>query len=174
MLYGLAKQHHAPAVFGRLSSHKIPTGGIFLATVLMLSAAIILTTTESMMAAFELVGSVTAIIFIYIWSMILIAYLAYCKRLPQAHDESEFKMPLSKIMPYVAFVFFAIVLYALTLSDQTRIALYFLPIWFIVLGIFYRIKTKNSKQHQIQLAAFHEKVIAQEAAAKAYRAKSTV
>ncbi len=66
------------------------------------------------------------------------------------------------------------VLYALTLSDQTRIALYFLPIWFIVLGIFYRIKTKNSKQHQIQLAAFREKVIAQEAAAKAYRAKSTV
>jgi D-serine/D-alanine/glycine transporter len=102
--------------------------------------------------------------------MILIAYLAYCKRLPQAHDESEFKMPLSKIMPYVAFVFFAIVLYALTLSDQTRIALYFLPVWFIVLGIFYRIKTKNSKQHQIQLAAFREKVIAEEVAAKAYRA----
>ena len=172
MLYGLAKQHHAPAVFGKLSSHKIPTGGIFLATGLMLSAALILTTTKSVMSAFELVGSVAAIIFIYIWSMILIAYLTYRKRLPQAHDESEFKMPLSKVMPYVAFAFFAIVLYALTLSDETRIALYFLPIWFIVLGIFYRIKTKSSVQHQTLLANFREKVIAQEAAAKVYRANS--
>jgi len=168
MLYGLAKQHHAPAVFGRLSSYKIPTGGIFLATGLMLSAALILTTTKSVMSAFELVGSVAAIIFIYIWSMILIAYLTYRKRLPQAHDESDFKMPLSKVMPYVAFVFFAIVLYALTLSDETRIALYFLPVWFIVLGIFYRIKTKNSAQHQTLLVNFREKVIAQEAAAKLY------
>jgi len=29
MLYGLAKQHHAPAVFGKLSAFKIPSGGIF-------------------------------------------------------------------------------------------------------------------------------------------------
>ena len=171
MLYGLAKQHHAPSVFGRLSSHKIPTGGIFLATGLMLSASLILTTTKSMMSAFELVGSVAAIIFIYIWSMILIAYLTYRKRLPQAHDESEFKMPLSKVMPYVAFVFFAIVIYALTLSDETRIALYFLPIWFIVLGIFYRVKTKNSAQHKTLLFNFREKVISQEVAAKEYRSK---
>ena len=172
MLYGLAKQHHAPAVFGKLSAYKIPTGGIFLATGLMLSAALILTTTKSVMSAFELVGSVAAIIFIYIWSMILIAYLTYCKRLPQAHDESEFKMPLSKVMPYVAFAFFAIVLYALTLSDETRIALYFLPVWFIVLGIFYRIKTRGNEQHQVLLATFREKVNSQEAEAKVYRAKS--
>jgi len=71
--------------------------------------------------------------------MILIAYLTYRRRLPQAHDESEFKMPLSNLMPYVAFVFFAIVLYALTLSHETRIALYFLPIWFIILSIVYGI-----------------------------------
>jgi D-serine/D-alanine/glycine transporter len=172
MLYGLAQQHHAPAVFGRLSSHKIPTGGIFLGTGLILSAALILTTTESMSAAFELVGSVAAIIFIYIWSMILVAYITFCKRLPQAHDDSEFKMPLSKVMPYVAFAFFAIVIYALTLSDSTRVALYFTPLWFILLGVLYRIKTRNSSQYQTQLASFKEKVIAQEAAAKAYLAKT--
>ena len=49
MLYGLSKHHHAPAVFGRLSAHQIPTGGIFLGTGLILSASIVLTTTQSMM-----------------------------------------------------------------------------------------------------------------------------
>ncbi|MBT8545168.1 amino acid permease [Polynucleobacter paneuropaeus] len=172
MLYGLAKQHHAPAVFGRLSSHKIPSGGIFLGTGLILSAALILTNTQSMMSAFELVGSVAAIIFIFIWSMILIAYLVYCKRLPQAHDESEFKMPLSKTMPYVSFAFFAIVIYALSLSEDTRIALYALPIWFLVLGLIYFFKTRNNPYHQKFVEQFREKVIAQNAAAEEYRARA--
>jgi len=172
MLYGLAKQHHAPAVFGRLSSHRIPSGGIFLGTGLILSAALILTTTQSMMSAFELVGSVAAIIFIFIWSMILVAYLVYCKRLPQAHDESEFKMPWSKTMPYVSFAFFAIVVYALSLSEDTRIALYALPIWFLVLGLIYFFKTRNNPYHQKFVEQFREKVIAQNAAAKEYRSKA--
>ena len=171
MLYGLAKQHHAPAIFGKLSSFKIPAGGIFLVTGLILLAALILTTTESIMGAFELVASVSALLFIYIWSMILFAYIAYCKRLPQAHDESEFKMPLNKIMPYVALGFFAIVIYALTLSENTLIALYVSPIWFVVLGVIYRIKTSRSTNQKKKIAEFHEKVIAQKAAAERYRRK---
>jgi len=172
MLYGLAKQHHAPAVFGKLSAFKIPSGGIFLGTGLILSATVLLTTTQSMMSAFEIVSSVAAIIFIFIWSMILLAYLAYCRRLPQAHDESEYKMPLSKVMPYVAFIFFAIVLYALTLSEDTRVALYVLPIWFALLGVLYWLKTHRSTHQKTLVANFREKVIAQKAAAKEYRARS--
>ena len=173
MLYGLSKNHHAPAVFGKLSTYQIPTGGIFLGTGLILSASIVLTTTQSMMSAFELVGTVAALIFIYIWSMILVAYLVYCKRLPQAHDESSFKMPLSKVMPYVAFAFFAIVIYALTLNDDTRIALFVLPVWFIVLGVMYRIKTRRSSKQKQLIANFEEKVAAQNAAAKIYLEKSS-
>jgi D-serine/D-alanine/glycine transporter len=171
MVYGLAKNHHAPSIFGKLSSHKIPTGGIFFGTGLVLSASLILTTTQSMMSAFELVGSVTAILFIYIWSMILLAYLAYRKRLPQAHDESKFKTPLGKTMIYVAFVFFAIVIYALGLNENTRIALYFLPLWFVVLGFFYWFKTRRSLNQKALIAAFKKKVIEQNAAAKIYRAR---
>ena len=126
-----------------------------------------------MMSAFELVGTVAALIFIYIWSMILVAYLVYCKRLPQAHDESSFKMPLSKVMPYVAFAFFAIVIYALTLNDDTRIALFVLPVWFIVLGVMYRIKTRRSSKQKQLIANFEEKVAAQNAAAKIYLEKSS-
>ena len=171
MVYGLAKHHHAPPIFGKLSSHKIPTGGIFFGTALILSVSLLLTTTESMMGAFELVGSVAALIFIYIWSMILFAYLAYCKRLPQAHDESEFKMPLSHVMPYVALGFFVIVVFALSLNDNTRIALYVLPLWFLVLGTFYWFKTRRSSHQQFLIEEFKKKVIQQNATAKAYRTR---
>ncbi len=170
MLYGLAKNHHAPAVFGKLSSHKIPTGGIFLASALILSVSLILSTTKSMMSAFELVGSVASLIFIYIWSMILFAYLAYRKRLPQAHDSSAFKMPMANIMPYVILGFFVLVIYTLTLSNDTRVALYVLPLWFLVLGLLYWFRTRRSTNQKKLIASFKEKVIAQNLAAKEYRA----
>jgi len=171
MVYGLAKHHHAPAVFGRLSSHKVPSGAIFLGTGLILLTSLVLVNTQSMMNAFELVGSVAALIFIYIWSMILFAYLAYCKRLPQAHDESNFKMPLNKVMPYVALGFFAIVIFALSLNDNTRIALYVLPIWFLVLGTFYWLNTRKNPHQRKLIEDFKKKVMEQTAAAAIYRSK---
>jgi D-serine/D-alanine/glycine transporter len=81
-------------------------------------------------------------------------------------------MPLSKVMPYVAFAFFAIVIYALTLNDDTRIALFVLPAWLIVLGVMYRIKTRRSSKQKQLIANFEEKVAAQNAAAKIYLEKS--
>ena len=172
MIYGLAKNHHAPLIFGKLSSHKIPLGGILFGTGLILFVTVALTLTESMMGAFELVGSVAALIFIYIWSMILIAYIVYCKRLPQAHAESVFKMPFSKVMPYVALGFFGLVIFALSLNQNTRVALYILPIWFLVLGGFCWFKTRVSEQQREQIAAFRKKVIEQNIAAKQYRSLS--
>jgi D-serine/D-alanine/glycine transporter len=103
--------------------------------------------------------------------MILLTYLAFCKRLPQAHDDSDFKMPLNKVMPYVALGFFAIVVFALSLNDNTRIALYVLPIWFLVLGVFYWFKTRKSTHQQKLITDFKKKVMEQTAAAAIYRSK---
>ena len=103
--------------------------------------------------------------------MILFSYLAYRKRLPQAHDASKFKTPLGKTMAYVAFIFFAIVIYALGLNENTRVALYFLPLWFLVLGFFYWFKTRRSLNQKALIEAFKKKVIEQNAAAEIYRAR---
>ena len=172
MLYGLAKQHHAPAMFGKLSTHQIPTGGIFVGTALILSVSMILTTMESVMDAFELVGTVAAMIFIFIWSMILISYITYCRRRPAAHQESEFKMPMSKVMPYVALGFFVFVTYTLFLNHDTRIALYVLPLWFMGLGLAYWFKTRKSPVHQRLIKAHHQKVLEEKISAKKFRSKS--
>jgi D-serine/D-alanine/glycine transporter len=171
MLYGLAKKHHAPAIFGKLSAHQIPTGGVYLGTGLILCVSILLNSMDSIMAAFSLVGSVAAMIFIYIWTMILWAYIVYRKRCPDKHDESNFKMPLGNVMPYVSLAFFALVVYTLTLEHDTRIALYVLPSWFLFLGITYWIKTRSSKKYVQIVREFNEKVEREILAAKEYRLK---
>lgn len=143
MVYGLAKSHAAPPIFGRLSAQRIPAGGVFLATMLMLFASVILTATDSMMEAFEMVGSVAALLFIFIWSMILWAYLVYQRRYPLAHSRSAFRMPLSQTMPYVVLAFFVVVVYALSLNPVTRVAIYVLPLWFLFLAVCYQLKANS-------------------------------
>jgi len=169
MIFGLAKINSAPAFFGKLSSKSIPVNAVLLSTLLMLTVVIVLMTTDSLMEAFEIVGSVTALLFIFVWSMILIAYVVHCHRRPQAHHESAFKMPLSNVMPYVVFVFFIISIYALSLVRTTRIALYILPFWFAILGLmFFLITYKNSGYKRARLQ-FREKVANEKVLAKNYK-----
>lgn len=140
MLYGLAQIHNAPIIFSKLSSRHIPTSSVFLGTLLTLSAAVALTATDSMMQAFQMVGSIAALLFIFIWTVILVAHIAYRKKFPDCHAKSSFKMPLSKPMTYVVLAFFALAIYALSLDRLTRVALYVLPLWFALLAISYRLK----------------------------------
>ena len=95
------------------------------------------------MEAFQMVGAVAALIFIFIWSMILWAHLVYQRRSPDAHKQSAFRMPMSKVMPYVVLTFFLVVIYALSLDDVTRIALYIMPSWFTLLAVFYQLKVRK-------------------------------
>lgn len=169
MIFGLAKINSAPVFFGKLSSKSIPINAVLLSTLLMLTVVIVLMTTDSLMEAFEIVGSVTALLFIFVWTMILIAYVVHCHRRPQAHNESTFKMPLSNVMPYVVFVFFIISIYALSLVRTTRIALYVLPLWFAILGLMFFLKTYKNPGYQKARQLFREKVATEQVLAKNYK-----
>jgi len=171
MIFGLAKINSAPAIFGKLSSHHVPISAVLLSTFLMLTVGIVLMTTDSLMEAFEMVGAVTALIFIFVWSMILVAYIVHCHRRPQAHESSAFKMPFSHVMPYVVFVFFGISIYALSLVRTTRIALYILPVWFAALGFMYFLKTYKNPHHKQTRVLFNEKVAIEMTLAKEYKRK---
>lgn len=145
MLYGLAHTQNAPSIFGTLSNNHIPIGGVILATSLMLMVSTVLSATSSMIEAFQMVGSVAALLFIFIWTMILVAHIAYRKKFSQKHANSSFRMPYSRIMTYIVLLFFGIVIYALSLERVTRIALYILPLWFILLAILYRLKQPKTE-----------------------------
>ena len=169
MLYGLAGLHKAPAIFGKLSRHQVPTNAVLLAAVLMLGIGFAMTTTESMMEAFQIIAAVSALLFIFVWSMILAVYIAYRRRLPQAHLASKFKMPFGRFMPYVILAFFGVVIYALTLGDDTRTALYILPLWFALLAVLFWLQTRNSPEYALAVAKFRSKVVDEKRAAREFR-----
>jgi D-serine/D-alanine/glycine transporter len=135
MVYGLAQEGDAPTVLGKLSSRKVPQNALFVSCVLLLSGVVLLYAGKDIALAFEMVTTVSAVCFMFVWSIILASYLAFRKRRARLHDESKFKMPGGVVMVWVVFAFFAFVLWALTTQPDTLTALLVTPLWFVVLGI---------------------------------------
>ena len=134
MLYGLAQQGVAHRRFGMLSRRAVPTTGLFFSCLCLLGGVALIYLIPNVMTVFTLVTTVSAILFMFVWTIILCSYLAYRKKYPQRHAESSYKMPLGKIMCWVCIAFFAFVLVLLTLETDTRQALMVTPLWFLMLA----------------------------------------
>ncbi|MNE70312.1 D-serine/D-alanine/glycine transporter [compost metagenome] len=99
----------------------------------------------NMLEAFTLITTVSALLFMFVWSMILLSYLAYRKQRDHLHRASKYKMPGGTIMCWVCLAFFAFILGLLALEADTRMALFAMPVWFALLGLFYR-SVRQKKQ----------------------------
>jgi D-serine/D-alanine/glycine transporter len=147
MIYGLARNGNAPKVFGRLSPQKVPRNALFFSCVFMLAALVMLYAGDSVMGAFVIVTSVASVIIIFTWTMIMVSYVVFRRRRPQLHAASTFKMPGSRVMPYVVLAFFGFVLVALTQASDTRLGLYVAPLWFAGLGAAWYVNRQTPEQH---------------------------
>ncbi|AZS69916.1 D-serine/D-alanine/glycine transporter [Streptomyces lydicus] len=157
MVYGLAREGDAPARFGRLTSRKVPANALLLSGVFLLAGVVMVAMDNSIIEAFTLVTTVSAVLFIFVWSIILISYLVYRKRRPHLHEASKFKMPGGIVMCYVVFVFFAFLIWALTQEPDTLRALLVTPVWFVILGIAWA-GLRRRPGHSAREAAFRSEL----------------
>ncbi|MWN89322.1 D-serine/D-alanine/glycine transporter [Gilliamella sp. Pra-s65] len=141
MLFGLAKKQDAPEPFGKLSSRSVPANGLLFSCICLFGGVVLIYLVPNVMEAFTIVTTISAILFMFIWSMILISYIAYRRKKENLHKQSQFKMPGGILMSYVCLVFFALMVLLLSLEADTRQALVATPIWFIILGVSYYIRS---------------------------------
>lgn len=153
MVFGLAQEGDAPAMFGRLSGRKVPQNALFLTCVLLLAGVVLLYAGKDVGAAFDMVTTVSAVCFMFVWSMILVSYLAFRRRRARLHEVSAFQMPGGRVMVWVVFAFFAFVLWALTTQPDTMAALAVTPIWFVVLGVAWLV-LRRRPAHQARFEQF--------------------
>ena len=92
--------------------------------------------------AFSVVTTISAICFIWVWSIILISHIIYKKRHPELHKTSVFKAPLTPFVNYLVLAFFAFLLVVMGVSEATRTALLLTPIWFVMLFVIYFMRKK--------------------------------
>ena len=135
MLYGLAQDGVAPKRFALLSKRAVPSSGLTFSCICLLGGVVLIYLIPNVVTVFTMVTTVSAILFMFVWSIILCSYMVYRKQRPHLHEKSIYKMPFGKLMCWVCLAFFAFVIVLLTLEADTRQALMVTPLWFVILGL---------------------------------------
>lgn len=143
MLYGLAVEEDAPKSFAKLSKRKVPLLGLVFSMICVVLGTSILFVVPNVMTAFTIISAFTSILCIFTFAMILLSYLAYRKKAPELHEQSDYKMPGGRFMTWLTLLFLTFVLVILCLDHDTLISLALSPIWFI--GLYFAYRRRNQK-----------------------------
>ncbi|WP_287811149.1 D-serine/D-alanine/glycine transporter, partial [Pseudomonas sp.] len=109
MLYGLAREGHAPRGLTRLSRAAVPARGLVLSCLCLLLGTVLIYLIPNLVTAFTLVTTLAAVLFMFVWSLILLAWLAYRRNRPERHAASAFRLPGGRWVCYGVLAFFAAV-----------------------------------------------------------------
>lgn len=146
MLFGLAQQGDAHSTFAHLSRRAVPARGLIFSCICLLGGIILLYLIPNIVTVFTLITTVSAILFMFVWTIIISSYLTYRKHRPELHQQSRYKMPAGIFMSWLCLAFFIFVLVLLALRDDTRQALMVTPLWFIFLTVVYWITRRKQQQ----------------------------
>jgi Gamma-aminobutyrate permease and related permeases len=146
MIYGLSLEGNAPKVMSKLSDRQVPSRALIFSVSCLLPAIILLYAGSSVMEAFTLATTVSSVLFIVVWSLIVITYMKFVRVRPADHAASIYRMPGSRFMPWILLAFFVSMLVVLALEDDTRAALLATPVWFILLGAVMLVRNARSKK----------------------------
>lgn len=142
MLYNLSLQNNGPKYFGQLNKHQTPRRGIlFSASFLLVAVFLNYIIPEKV---FMFISSVATVAVITSWTIILLTQIKF--RQSKSKEEVgklAFKMPFHPFSNYVALLFLAFVIVLMAFMDGMREALYVAPVWFLILYVGYRMKTRK-------------------------------
>ena len=146
MLYGLAEKEDAPSFFAKLSRAAVPRNGLLFSCFCLLLGVLLTYLVPDLATAFTLVTTLSAVLFMFVWAIILFSYLAYRRDRPELHAASRYRMPAGIVMSYACLAFFGFVLVLLSFEPDTRLALMVSPIWFALLGIAWMLRSRRVAQ----------------------------
>ncbi|WGV61555.1 amino acid permease [Brevibacillus brevis] len=148
MVYSLAKEKNAPVPLTKLTANKVPANALLFSTIIILIAVVLNYVMPE--GVFTLITSVSTVCFIFIWGITVICHLKYRKTRPDLAKANSFKMPLYPFANYLILAFLAFILVVLALAEDTRVALFITPVWFILLVAIY--KLRKTKTNEIEVA----------------------
>ena len=137
MLFGLSREEQSPKVFGKLNGRAVPANALYFSGLCLLLGAGLQYFVPDTVKAFTLATTLSTILFILVWIIILWSYLVYYKTRPELHQKSIFKLPGGPLTCYVVILFFLGMIYVLSKDEVTAQALLVSPLWLVILAVGY-------------------------------------
>jgi len=141
IIYNLSSRNQGPAKFSALNKNHVPSNALFTSGIVVSIGALLSKLIPGQ--AFSVVTTISAICFIWVWSIILISHIKYMKTRPDLREKSTFKAPLAPFINYVVLALFAFILIIMLFAEATRPALLLTPVWFILLFIVYSLRKRK-------------------------------
>ncbi|MCR8871153.1 amino acid permease [Peribacillus frigoritolerans] len=141
ILYTLSRNGEAPAKLEKLNKQAVPSNALLTSTIVVSIGALLSKLIPEQ--AFTVVTTISAICFIWVWSIILFSHIKYSKTRPDLRAESTFKAPFTPFVNYVILSLFLFILIVMLFAEATRLSLLLTPIWFILLVILYNYRKKR-------------------------------
>ena len=145
ILFVLAKQGLGPKALTKTNSNGVPYLSMFVSSITLLIAALLNFVFPDAIKLFIYVTTLSTVLFLVVWGMIIVSYIAYVKKNPERHRSSAFKLWGGKIIAYIVLSFFLFIFILLFFSKDTRVAIFISPLWFIFLFFYYK-KYKNNAE----------------------------
>ncbi|SPL71778.1 amino acid permease [Acinetobacter stercoris] len=137
MLFGLSREKQGPAAFGVLNSRAVPANALYFSALCLLGGAALQYFVPNTVEAFTLATTLSTILFICVWLMIIWSYVVYYTTRNDQHQKSIFKLPGGLFTCAIVTIFFIGMIFVLALEEDTLKALKVSPIWFVILIIGY-------------------------------------
>ncbi|MBQ4901415.1 amino acid permease [Paenibacillus sp. Marseille-P2973] len=148
ILYNLSKNRQASPHFGKLNKNHVPGNSLFISTLVISAGALLSKLVPEQ--AFGIVTTISAICFIWVWGVVLVCHIKYKKTRPELQAKSKFKAPFTPAVNYAVLTLFAGILIIMLIAAETRPALLFTPLWFVLLFILYSIGSRKGRSSQDQ------------------------
>ncbi|PYE47547.1 amino acid permease [Paenibacillus barcinonensis] len=143
MVYSMAKDRNAPESFARVNQRKVPANALFFSTIIIFVAIVLNYVMPE--GVFTLITSVSTVCFIFVWGIMVICHMRYKRTRPDLARQSRFRLPLYPFSNILILAFLAFVIIVLALAEDTRVALFVTPVWFLIVSVIYMLK-KRVKQ----------------------------
>ena len=136
MLYSLAQNGQAPAMFAKTASNGVPRKALLLSILALLLGVLLNYLVPE--KVFIWVTSIATFGAIWTWVMILLAQLKFRKSLSAVEQNAlKYRMWLYPVSSYLALAFLVLVVGLMAYFPDTRIALYVGPVFLVLLTVLF-------------------------------------
>ncbi|WP_067198547.1 amino acid permease [Microbacterium sp. XT11] len=150
MIYGLAQQKQAPAVFLRVSRSGVPW-----MTVLVMSMALVIGVVLNAVIpedVFVIIASIATFATVWVWLMIVLSHLSMKRAIRRdGLLPSEFPVPLWPVASWATLGFLVFVLALLSWFEDTRVAIIVGAVWLAALLFAYRFMVSGAGKDRADL-----------------------
>ena len=150
MLYNLASQGDAPALFARLNGSGIPHNGILFSSLITLVVVVLNFLIPG--KVFFVMMSISSVAILVSWGIILVTLLYFRRTLSREEQPpSSFPAPLYPYSIYFAIAFLAMTLGLMAFIPDMRASLAIAPVWVLLLWVIYALRKRAARKAGITL-----------------------